>query len=90
MNCTLLPFAVDWTQVLSERREPDTLVFAVPIVAIVVWGIVCIVRRLIVYRKRMAMIERGLHPDYPPEEVVEEDPAGQVDGLRDTRAYTKQ
>jgi hypothetical protein len=57
-------------------------------VAIVVGGTVAIVKALISHRERMALIERGLHPDYPPEEVGgEEDPAGPEGPFDQTQAY---
>ena len=54
----------DW----SFLAGPDTLPFAIPITAILVWGIIAITKILIRHRERMAMIERGMHPDHPPEE----------------------
>jgi hypothetical protein len=74
-----------WLQFFSK---PEVLVFSIPIVAIVVGGIIAIVKALISHRERMAMIERGLHPDHPPEEVLgEEDPAGLEGPFDQTRAY---
>jgi hypothetical protein len=52
----------DWVSLL---RQPETLVFMVPIVAILVGGIMGICKQLIRHRERMAMIERGMHPDHP-------------------------
>jgi len=53
----------------------EILALLIPIVAIVVGGVIAIVHRVISHSERMAMIERGIHPDYPPEtdEIVEED-----------------
>ena len=42
--------------------------FLVAITAILVWGIMGIVKLLIRHRERMAMIERGMHPDLKEEE----------------------
>jgi len=50
---------------LSLLARPETLVFAIPIVAILVGGIVIVAKLLIRHRERMAMIERGMHPDHP-------------------------
>lgn len=88
MNVALLAQASDnWLHFLSR---PELLVFAIPIVAIVVWGIVTIVQRLVAHRERMAMIEQGLHPDHPPEEVdAEEGPPGGAEALRQTQAYER-
>lgn len=59
-----------------ERRllEPDVLALAIPIVAIVVLAATKIIKSLIVHRERMAMIEHGIHPDYPPEDDAENHP----------------
>jgi hypothetical protein len=55
----------EWLRFLNN---PDTIVFLVPIVFVLVFGIVAITKLLIRHRERMAMIERGMHPDYPPEQ----------------------
>ena len=38
-------------------------VWLVPIAAIVVWGIIEIVKMALAHQERLAMIERGIHPD---------------------------
>ena len=38
-------------------------VWLVPIVAIVVWGVIELVKMLLTHQERLAMIERGIHPD---------------------------
>ena len=60
---------MNWSQFFSrpELFVPG-LALCIPIVAIIVGGITAIVRRLIVHRERMAMIQQGLHPDHSPEE----------------------
>jgi hypothetical protein len=52
-------------------ENPETIGIMVPIVAIVAFAIVVILKLLIRHRERMAMIERGMHPDYPPEDADE-------------------
>jgi uncharacterized membrane protein (DUF106 family) len=52
----------------------EVLVFVIPIVAILVGGIVGLTKLLLRHRERMAMIQRGMHPDQPegqdkPQEV---------------------
>ena len=47
--------------------EPRVLSFIVPIVAILVWGGISITKAMIRHRERIAMIERGVNPDNPPE-----------------------
>jgi len=59
----------------SLLNHPDTLVFAVPIVAILVLGIIVITKLLIRHRERMAMIERGMHPDHPEEQSDPQNPS---------------
>lgn len=43
--------------------NPAFLALMIPIVAIVVWGLVSIIGMLIKHQERMAMIQRGMHPD---------------------------
>lgn len=59
-----------WVKLLSE---PETLVFLIPMLAILVGGIIAIVKILIRHRERMTLIEHGIHPDYPPEESPEDE-----------------
>jgi hypothetical protein len=49
-----------WPEAL---KHPETLVFLIPIVAIIVGGIITVVKLLIRHRERMAMIEQGFDPD---------------------------
>jgi len=53
--------------------EPETMIFLIPIVAILVGGIIAIAKLLIHHRERMTMIEHGIHPDYRPEDLPEDD-----------------
>ncbi len=57
--------------------KPDTLALMIPVVAILVGGIIAIMKILIHHRERMTMIERGIHPDYPPDELPEDEGMGQ-------------
>ncbi len=50
-------------------QEPQLIVFLIPIVAIIAFALIVIVKLLIRHRERMAMIERGMHPDHPAEEI---------------------
>jgi hypothetical protein len=47
--------------------SPDTAPFVVATVAIAVFGLVGLATAWIRHRERMAMIERGMHPDAPSE-----------------------
>jgi hypothetical protein len=38
-------------------------IWLVPIVAIVVWGVIELVRMILSHQERLAMIARGIHPD---------------------------
>ena len=62
---------METSSVSLARRllEPDVLGCMIPIVLIVMFGGVKIVKSLIVHRERMSLIEMGIHPDYPPEDV---------------------
>jgi len=55
-----------------EIFRPDTIVFMIPIVAILVGGIIAIVSMWMNHRERMGMIEQGIHPDHKPEEDEED------------------
>jgi hypothetical protein len=52
----------------SVFEKPEILGVLLPFVAIIAFAIVIIVKFLIHHRERMAMIVRGIHPDYPPED----------------------
>ena len=64
----------EWSVFLS----PETLVFMIPIAAILVGGIMGITKQLIRHRERMAMIERGMHPDHPQQQSDPRNPAGET------------
>jgi hypothetical protein len=38
-------------------------IWLVPIAAIVVWGIIEITKMILAHQERLALIERGIHPD---------------------------
>jgi hypothetical protein len=66
----------------------ETLPLMIPIVVIVVGGIVVIVVTVLHHRERMAMIERGLHPDdLPEEDDADQDPAARPGAFAQTAAY---
>ncbi len=52
----------NWSQLLSV-----ILPVLIPVVAVVSITTIVIVKKAFTHRERMAMIERGIHPDYPPE-----------------------
>jgi len=66
---------MDLSRLLSR---PDTIVFLIPITAIIVGGIIAVVKILITHRERMALIEQGLHPDHPSDQVNSDDDAARV------------
>ena len=51
-----------------NELNPRTLGMMIPLVAIIVGGVVLVTKAVIRHRERLAMIEKGMHPDYPPEE----------------------
>lgn len=63
---------MEWLSLVSGL-EPDQLALMIPVVAIVcvflVGGILGLTKLVFRHRERMAMIERGMHPDLvDPEE----------------------
>jgi hypothetical protein len=51
-------------------------VWLVPIAAILVWGVVEIVKMALAHQERLALIERGIHPDgFNPDGVRKDEPA---------------
>ena len=54
---------------LEFFSHPGRLAIMIPIVLIISGAITNIVKRVVSHRERMAMIEMGLHPDYPPDEA---------------------
>ncbi len=43
-------------------------VWLVPIAAIVVWGVIEVVKMILAHQERIAKIERGIDPDAPPQQ----------------------
>ena len=52
----------------SLISNPVFLALMIPIVAILVGGSITIVKLLISHHERMTLIDRGIHPDYPPKD----------------------
>lgn len=60
------------TSLLSRLAEkPDLGPILILGGGILIAGIVILVKSIIKHRERMAMIESGIHPDYPPDETDE-------------------
>jgi len=55
------------SNILERILQPQILIFLIPIIAIITGGIIKIVKMLITHHERIAMIQHGIHPDYPPE-----------------------
>lgn len=63
---------MDWSYLTNPQILPfliPIVAILIPIVAIVMGVIKKIVEILVRHRERMAMIERGMHPDNVPEPV---------------------
>lgn len=45
------------------RSITDLGIWLVPIAAIVVWGVIELSKMILAHQERIAMIERGIHPD---------------------------
>jgi hypothetical protein len=56
--------AIDWNRFLS----PELIWVVIPVVAILVGGTIAILQQIHRHQERKAMIDQGLHPDYPPKE----------------------
>ena len=54
-----------WRRIL----DPSILVFLIPIVAIIAGATIKIVKMVHRHNERIAMIQQGIHPDYPPEDA---------------------
>lgn len=52
----------------SLLNSPVFLALMIPIVAIIVGGVIAVITMIIRHNERMAMIERGMHPDAPKDE----------------------
>ena len=64
-----------WADVVSRLvSDEDTLALVIPILAITMFGTIGIMKLLLRHRERMALIEQGIHPEYPPEESIPPDP----------------
>ena len=53
-------------RLMEKLLQPDTMVFLVAIVAILVCGLLAVTKLVIRHRERIAMIEQGMHPDERP------------------------
>ena len=49
--------------------RPENFVFLIPIVAILAGATITIVKMVHAHNERITMIQHGIHPDYPPENV---------------------
>jgi hypothetical protein len=57
-----------WTRIFDH---PEIIGVMLPVVGVIAFAIIIILKSLIRHRERMAMIERGIHPDCPPEDEIE-------------------
>ncbi len=55
---------MDWS-----KLSADELAVSIPILAILAGVVIALTSMWMRHRERMAMIERGMHPDHPPEEA---------------------
>ncbi len=63
----------------NDLIKPEIIIFLNGALAIVVFGSVGIIKVIVRHRERMTMIERGMHPDHPPdEEFAEHDPPDEL------------
>jgi hypothetical protein len=52
--------------IVRELLRAEIMPFLLAAVAILVGGAVTITKAVIRHRERIAMIQQGIHPDYPP------------------------
>jgi hypothetical protein len=96
----LVQFAASTRLTLSEAIVMDWLrslqmheilvygvVFCVPLLVIGAQAVVAIVKAVIKHRERMALIEQGLNPDWPPEQPTEEEYPARTSGMDETQPY---
>ena len=50
---------------LGWNRSFSLGVFLIPIIAIIVGGVIGVTKLILKHQERIAMIERGIHPDAP-------------------------
>jgi hypothetical protein len=62
-------------------------VFGIPVLVIVSHAVVTIVKAVLRHRERMALIERGIHPDFLPEQPANEAPPARPGGMDETQPY---
>lgn len=55
---------INWNRLL----QPDLIWVVIPVAAIIVGGVTAILAQIHKHRERQAMIEQGIHPDYPPDD----------------------
>lgn len=51
--------------------RPEILIFLIPIVGILAGTTIKIIKMIHTHNERIAMIQQGIHPDYPPENEEE-------------------
>jgi hypothetical protein len=57
------------SNVLFRLLRPEIFVFLIPLVAIIGGVTIKIVKMIHTHNERIAMIQHGVHPDYPPEDI---------------------
>jgi len=75
------------TSILHRFLRPEIIAMMVPIVAIITFGGLAVIRAVLVHRERIAMIEHGIHPDYPPEDDEAEENAARTDQYGNTASH---
>jgi hypothetical protein len=58
----------------ERLMRPEIVGMLIPIAAIAMVGAIAITKLVIRHRERLAMIERGMNPDAPPQERGRQDP----------------
>jgi hypothetical protein len=59
---------------MEQMLNPQVFATLIPIVAIIMGGTYAIAKAFMRHKERLAMIERGMHPDLPHEDAGEKLP----------------
>jgi hypothetical protein len=65
-SCRRVKLMMQWISAIGG-------VWLVPIAAILVWGVIEIVKMALAHQERLALIERGIHPDSVKPDGVRKD-----------------
>jgi hypothetical protein len=71
-----------WPTLITYLDSSGAFLLFIPIAGILVGGIIAVTKLLIRHRERMAMIDRGMYPDNPPQQGESADEAAPTSQYR--------